>query len=408
MNKKLNSIKNKTVFLIVIMLLLSVVIFTVITQYQNRILIRIVGEARTEQQQAISDTSEQTIHKVIVDTLSGYSTLQAKIADKDFSEIVADISTLQTMAQSLIEKRPHITAAELRLPDPALDGTPSAMVLCEEGVNYRNSKYLKVIGHMSGPMTGIVKNSDKISACYIGLADGTYFGVESDSANKYDENGKLIPLAVRQRPWYTGAVESGGIHFTGIEKEAFSGRLIVMCSAPVVANGKTVGVVGIDIVLDSMCDFINGTADGTGFAFIVNENGQVIIEPENTEFFEITTADSAKDLRKSDNKEFGAFISEALSEQTDIKLLSVDGKEYYVAGCPMPTVGWTVITMVDKEATELPERTILAEYNRINEEASEKFAKDSFASKLAAQLVILVLFIAGIYLARRAAGRIAN
>ena len=196
MNKKLNSIKNKTVFLIVIMLLLSVVIFTVITQYQNRILIRIVGEARTEQQQAISDTSEQPIHKVIVDTLSGYSTLQAKIADKDFSEIVADISTLQTMAQSLIEKRPHITAAELRLPDPALDGTPSAMVLCEAGVNYRNSKYLKVIGHMSGPMTGIVKNSDKISACYIGLADGTYFGVESDSANKYDENGKLIPLAV--------------------------------------------------------------------------------------------------------------------------------------------------------------------------------------------------------------------
>ncbi len=55
----------------------------------------------------------------------------------------------------------------------------------------------------------------------MGLIDGTFFCVDTHTSNRYDESGKLKSFAVRERPWYTGAIEAGGLYFTGIEKDAF-------------------------------------------------------------------------------------------------------------------------------------------------------------------------------------------
>ena len=300
MNKMLRflfgGLKKKTVLLVLVMLFLTVFVFSAVSGYQNRMLVSIVGQTRADQQQAISRISENTMRQVIEGTLVNSTALQAKIADNDFSEIVNDTYMLQTMAQGLIERRALLSPAELSLPDPALDGTASAMVLFEEGVDYTQSEYLAAVGHMASSMIAMVQNSDKIGGCYIGLADGTHFGVDVDFSNKYDDDGKLIPFPVRQRPWYKGAVETGGLYFTGIVQDAFSGAPGVTCSAPVTVDGEIVGVVGIDIVLEEMSDFINTSANNAGFAFIVNDNGQVILAPENNGFFEIDDFEDAPDL----------------------------------------------------------------------------------------------------------------
>ena len=402
----LGGIKKKTVFLVLMLLVLTVAAFYAVSNYQNRMLVSIVGETRTEQQKAISQTSEATMHSVMESTLVSSTALQATIADNDFAEIVNDTYMLQTMAQGLLERRDHLRPAELSLPDAANDGVFTAMVLCEEGVDYTQSEYLPAAGHMSSSMLAMARNSDKIAACYIGLADGTHFCVDNHSSNRFDADGNLIPFPVRERPWYKGAAETGELYFTGIERDAFSGVPSVTCSAPVVVDGEILGVVGIDIVLDNMSDFINASVGTAGFAFIVNDHGQVIIAPENSGLFEITVADEALDLRTSENAELARFVEAALTESTELTLLTIGGKEYYAAGVPMPTVGWTVISLVDKEATEQPEKMMLAEYDRINDEASAQFRDGTAKSKQTGRMIFSLILILSVCLALIAASRI--
>ena len=399
-------LQKKTVLMVLTLLVVSMAVFAAVSVYQNHTLVSIVGETRTEQQQAISDTSEETMYQVIENTLVNSTALQARIADNDFAEIVNDTYMLQSIAQGLIEDRDRFHPAELHLPDPSMDGIAVDMVLCDEGVDYTQSEYLAAIGHMRDSMLALFRNSDKIAACYVGLSDGTHYCVDNHSANRFDADGELIPFPVRERPWYRGAVETGGLYFTGIERDAFSNVPSVTCSAPVVVNGETVGVAGIDIMLDRMNDFINTSSSSSGFSIIVNNNGQVILAPGNNGLFAISTSDKASDLRESENKELARFVTKALSEPTELTLLRIADKDYYAAGAPMPTVGWTVISIVDKEATEQPEKIMLSEYDRINEEASAKFRESTNKAKQSSRLILTVLFIMGVCAALVMARRI--
>ena len=379
-------LQRRAVGLVLLVLVLTVAVFAVVSAYQSRMLVKIVGETRDEQQSAISQTSEATMQQMLEATLIRTTSLQANVADNDFAEVVNNVYMLQAMAQGLFENRQSLLPEAFRLPDPSMEGTPSAMVLCEAGVDYTQSEYLGTAAHLSVPMIAMHRISDKIDGLYIGLADGTDLCVDEKPRIKLDGNGEPIPFPVRERPWYKGAVEAGGLYFTGIMKDAFSGKLVVTCSAPVVADGELVGVVGIDIVLESMADFQSAAANG-GAVFIVNDKGQVIISSDQTGLFAAAEANVARDLRKLGSEELSQFVDRALSETTGLELVTLDGREYYMVGSPMPTVGWAVVSVVDKELTQQPERRLLGEYDKINVDASEQFR--SGAARVGTTIVLM-------------------
>ena len=400
-------LQRKTLLLVLVMLAATVAVFTAVSNYQNKMLARIVGETREEQQRAISQTSQETMHQVVVGTMVKITALQANIADNDFAEVVHNTAMLRTMAQGLVENRDSLIPMLPQLPDPALAGTPSAMVLCEAGVDYTQSQYLGYIAHMSSSMIAMLHNSEKIDGCYIGLADGTDLCVDEKPQMKLDENGRLLPFPVRERPWYVGAVEAGGTYFTGIEEDAFSGMLLVTCSAPVTVEGELIGVVGIDILLESMEDFMRSSAEGgSGTSFVVNEKGQVILSSAEEGLFAAERADHARDLRRLGNMELASFLDHALRENTELTVLNIDDRQYYAAGAPMPTVGWAVISLLEKEITEQPEKLMLSEYDRINDEASTKFREETALSKRNTRLMVAALILACVGAALVAAGRI--
>ena len=399
-------LQKKTMNLVLMLLLVTVAVFMAVSVYQNSMLVDIVGEAKAEQQQAISQTSEKTMLAILESAFVDATEKTAKIADHDFAEVVNNVYMLQSMAQGLFDSGDSLTPASVSLPDPALDGQPSAMILCERGVDYENSRYLSVAAHMSGPMLAMFRNNEKIEGLYIGLADGTDLCVDDKAGNKLDENGALIPFAVRQRPWYRGAAEAGGLYFTGLVKDAFSNKPLVTCSAPVYSGGQLVGVVGIDIVLENMGDFMSAGIESGSASFVVNDHGQVILAPDGNGFFRIEESDKAEDLRQSDDPELAQFVTNALNETTALTVLRFNGKEYYVAGAPMPTVGWAVVSVVDKERTQLPEKGMLAEYDRINDAASARFKEGSEKTNRTGLVMIGGIFLLAVFAALFASKRI--
>ncbi len=61
----------------------------------------------------------------------------------------------------------------------------------------------------------------------------------------------------------------------------------------------------------------------------------------------------------------------------------------------MPNSGWAVISVLDKERTELPEKQMLAEYDKINEAASSRFREGSSRANRNSLLLILLILIGG-------------
>lgn len=402
----IGGLQQKILNLVLIFMLAMIGVFSAVSFYQSKKLTKTVEKAREEQQQSIEQVSQKTMKGVINGTLVKTTALQAYIADDMFTDLKSDVLTMQTIAKGLFEHKADITPRSYSLPDALNEGKPTAQVLFEKGVDYKSSKYLGIAAHMGDSMIALYKNSDKLCDCFIGLADGTLLCVDEHSSNKFDENGTLTYFPVRERPWYKNAVEKNDICFSGIEYDTYTKKLCVTCSVPVVINGEIIGVVGADIFLDAMDDYVKRSSAESGVLCVVNSEGQVIFSSDDGTVFKVETSENASDLRKSKNTELAEFVTKSLKQRTSLTELTLDDKPYYAAGAPMSTVGWTVITVVDKQVTEQPTQTMLSQFDEINTKAQENFTKSTAWSKRTTLVMIAALLILGTASALWVAGRI--
>ncbi|MBQ9686531.1 MAG: SpoIIE family protein phosphatase, partial [Oscillospiraceae bacterium] len=240
--------------------------------------------------------------------------------------------------------------------------------------------------------------SDTLSGCFVGTADGNLLAVSDRSGACLSEDGMPLTLDVRHRPWYTQAAEAGELTFTGVEIDSYTGIATLECAAPVYHDGELVAVIGADIFLTSISDYVQDTATEGGFLCVIDENGQVLFSPQQDGAFKVELSGQTVDLRETGNKELADFVTLSLKERTPLTLLEIDGTEYYLTGAPMETLGWAVISVVEKEITHQPTAAMLAQYEKINDEALARYeqgAKRSAQTILLLTVVILLLAVTG-------------
>ena len=402
----LGGLQQKILNLVLVFLFALIAVFAGVWFYQSGSLNAVVSDAGREQQNAIEKVSGDTMHQLIDNSMTKTNALQAYIADDMFSDVKTDVATLQSLATELFEHMDSFEPYPVYPPDPAKDGEFSAQVLFEEGVDYTRSEYLGVAAHMSDTMIAMCEQSEYLDNCFIGLADGTHLCVDNQSANKFDENGVLPPFAVRERPWYIGAEKAGKLWFSGVETDTYTGKIGVECAAPVYKDGRLVAVVGADLFLDSMGDYVRAASSQGGYIVVINNEGKVIFAPEGNGIFTARTSDNARDMRSVENKELAGFITRALTEQTGLISVNYGGKEYYMAGSSMDTVGWAVISFIEKDVTEQPAQIMMSEYDRINQDAASKFNEGMEHSNQTMLVMIIVLLVLGSTAALLVAGRI--
>ena len=399
-------LEQKILNLVLIFMLAIVGAFTAVSIYQVNRLNNIVSDASSQQHGAIQKVSGDTMHQVIAGSMTKTNALQAYIADDMFLDIKTDVSMLQSLATGLFEHMDSFEAAPYALPDKTKDGQLSAQVLFEDGVDYTKSEYLGVAAHMSDTMIAMCERSEYLQNCFIGLADGTLICVDDIASSKYDEDGNIPAFNVRERPWYTGAVQAGELTFSGIESDTYTDKIGIECSAPVYKDGELIAVVGADLFLNSMEEYVNTSAEEGGFIAVISNEGKVIFAPEGNGVFDVELSGDAKDLRESDSAELAGFIKKALTERTGLSEVDVNGRTYYMSGSPMGTVGWAVISFVEKDITEQPTQLMMSEYDRISEEATGKYDDGADHSKNMIFILIAVLLILGTAGGLTVAGRI--
>ena len=402
----LGGLQQKILNLLLIFVIVMIAVFIGISVYQQKNLTKIVTEASAEQQASIKEVSEATMEGVLNTTMVRTTALQAYIADDLFKDVRTDVATLQTYAEDLFAHADRYTAHPVSPPSKANDGVPSVQVVHEPGVDPASSRSLGLIANMSEVMLSMFTNSEKLNSCFIATTDGNLLFVNDRAGEYLDENGNVRDFPVRERPWYLQAVEAGKLTFTGVELDAFTNIPGLVCTAPVYYNGQLVAVIGADVFLTSISDYVNNNQSEGSFVCVVNGDGQLLFSPVKEGVFEAQLAKDAPDLRKNENKQLAAFVTKALSERTGLETVELDGKSYYMVGAPMESVGWAAISVVDQEVTHKPTEAMLTRYEEINNGALESFQKGVKQSMWTFIVTMVVLLILAIVSALVLSGRI--
>ena len=387
---KFGGLQQKIFNLMLIFIVVLLAAYSAVAYYQHKNLETVVGEASVEQQDSIRSVSEQTMEAVLNSSMTQTTALQAYIANDVFADVEGDVLMLKCYAENLFEHNSRFSDRKITAPTIVNDGLVSVQLIHEEGVDPSESEYLGLVANMSEVMKAIYKSSDMISSVFVGLPDGNMILVNNRSGTFVAEDGSALTLDIRNRPWYVQAVEAGELVFTGVEYDAYTDIRMIECAAPVYFEGELVAVVAADVWLNSISDYIAQKSTDDNFLCIVNEKGQMLFSPKDEGIFKVNVSSDAPDLRENENTELADFVALALKENTGLRMLEIDGKEYYVCGAPMDTLGWTVISVVDKELTYQPTASMLASYGEINEKASASYSKGLDHS---AQTVIVLTFV---------------
>lgn len=105
-------------------------------------------------------------------------------------------------------------------------------------------------------------------------------------AGKLIDGARWTPPAhydPRDRPWYKRAMQTDTISFTTPYVDMVTNELVIALVKPLTVHGELVGVMGADTVLDTLVEnVLNYKQSESGFAFIVEKSGTIIVHPEKS------------------------------------------------------------------------------------------------------------------------------
>ena len=353
--------------------------------------------------------SNETLTETIGQSSSAYMTEQsqtrmlelaaekAKIADEIFFEFERGVRIVADDAARIYNDPSHYVPRPVPLPDPSKDGELTIQVLYSAAVDPEDPAIvgeLELIGNVQDTLMAVNASQDNIASLYVATESGFMVQADYIPAKKFDENGKLMPLEAKERPWYVGAAASGGPFFTPVTRDAHTPRLGIMCGVPVYRSGELVAVAGAGMYLDDMEDLVRSVnLGGSGNACILNGRGQVLFS--TCESGALAAAVDAPDLRLSADAALAEMAERAVGGGKGVTLLDVDGAPCYAAYAPMEAVGWSMVVFLPQEAVEAPTHRLLESINTMTETAF----RDAAGYAVRAQYGLLALLAAAVLIA---------
>jgi sigma-B regulation protein RsbU (phosphoserine phosphatase) len=297
---------------------------------------------------------------------------KAEIADELFGDFKRGVEVVASVAESIYNNPSAYSDRPAPLPDPAKDGELSIQVLYSSRTDPEDPEVINelgLIGNVQDVLMAVNASQENMASIYFATESGFMVQADYISAKKFDENGNLMPLEAKERPWYMGAANTGRTYFTPVTKDAHTPKLGIMCGVPVYSGGELMGVAGAGMYLDEMENLVQSVKLGdSGNACILNERGQVLFSTFDSGT--LAAEVDAADLRFTDDAELGLLASRAVAGQTGVTQLNVDGVKSYVSYAPMQTVGWSMLVFLSGDAVEAPTNNLLQNVANITDKAS--------------------------------------
>lgn len=150
----------------------------------------------------------------------------------------------------------------------------------------------------------------------------------------------------KERPWYTDAINSKDkIIWTEPYIDTNTNQTIISAAKAIYENDKLIGVVAVDISIDTLIGMINETKIGeTGYAFLVDKQGKILAHPSKEEI--------TKDVK---NEPFYEFMD----KKEGVVHAKYEGQEREFGYFVNPTTGWKIAGIVNTAEFEGKGKQIL-------------------------------------------------
>jgi methyl-accepting chemotaxis protein len=192
-----------------------------------------------------------------------------------------------------------------------------------------------------GVLTRFAETHPSTAYLQIGQPDGGYGSWPNDSQlHSYDP---------RQRPWYQTAMAAVGKTVRTAAYYWAPDDVVLMGTVRSVedAQGKTTGVVGLDVSLKQLTEQIKQIKLGeSGYLMLVESNGNVLIDPHN----------SANNFKKI--SELGPDYSALANTQEGAIEVQLEGVPYMANIWPSAKLGWRYIGLIERSE-------VMAKANRL-------------------------------------------
>ncbi|MFQ6061859.1 MAG: ATP-binding protein [Methanosarcinales archaeon] len=184
----------------------------------------------------------------------------------------------------------------------------------------------------------MVDNEPYVDWAYIGLTNGVTV------LYPYDENPSSYDP--RKRGWYIKAVEYNKSIWTGLYVDAGGSGLMITSATPVYAGNKNlplIGVVGMDVTLETLIKNVLSIEEKNGYAFIIDNNGNIVARPDlevgDTRWDETFETEN---LLETNNTELKNIVKNMVAGNTGYGKSSFEEGEKYIAYAPINSTGWSI------------------------------------------------------------------
>jgi len=148
------------------------------------------------------------------------------------------------------------------------------------------------------------------------------------------------------RPWYKDYVNAPGTSITAPYVDMSTKKLVISIVAPVKKNGEFIGVLGTDVLLDSLVSSVLGIKlVGDGYAMLIDKSGQVLVH-RSPERVTKPATELAPELTP-------AFLADA-AQRGEMQELSIDGATKYFYVQPIDGTDLVLAIAVDKDIALAP------------------------------------------------------
>ncbi len=296
---------------------------------------------------------------------------KAEIVDGVFFDFSQAVLIAAREAEEIYADPGAYAESPVALPDPANDGKLTAQILYASDTDPEDESIRQealLLGNIQDSLIAINQNYEDVASNYIATESGIVVQADFISGRKFDENGGLMPLDAKERPWYKGAAAVKGVYFTPVTKDLHTPRLAIMCGAPVFCDGKLKAISGAGMYLDDIEAMVEGIGLGkSGNACVINQYGRILFSTYDEE--SLSTFRRGSDLLVSDDEDLSGLTNRAIHGESGLELLAVDDASFYVAFAPMKTVGWSLLIILDQDEVEAPTKELMESLGEIEVQA---------------------------------------
>jgi len=312
---------------------------------------------------------------------------KAAVSDEKMSATAEHIRAISQIATNIKSNPDKYGRREISFPDNTnTEGRVTVMVqIPNENTSIdtlRNE--IGLMANIQDVLLAIQTNNKSVGTTYVGTEYGVTVCADPDSARKTPY------FDPRTRVWYIRAKQANDLIWTDVFEDYLGRGLAITCAKPFYdANRNVAGVAGMGMFLVVLSEEVVGTKIGeTGYAFMINEKGEVIISDSIKE-------DEDGRIIRENILESSTFPLETarkmINRENGIEHVFMDGKEKLIAYHGLTTLPWSLAVIIDTEEVISP--AIMLEDNIINLKQTTLATVNNDIRLIAALVGIMIIFI---------------